>query len=483
MKNKFNKIFGIVFGIIMLFTSIIPLKAASASISVSSSSSRMIVGNTVTVTIKLSSGSALGTWEWTVDYDKNKLKLTSGESNVVGYGDGSKKSVSYTYKFKAISNGSAKVSVKSYSALSYSDKSEFSVSVSSKTISIITQAELEASYSKNNNLSSLGVEGYELTPSFNKDTTEYKVEVPANVESVNVTASKEDNSASINGAGTIEVAEGDNKIDIVVTAENGSTKTYSVIVTVKDENPIEVTIGSEKLTVVKRSSSLTSPENYEAKEITINDIKVPAFYSEVNDYYLVGLKSEAGEVKLYVYDEKNNTYTLYTETKVNQLLLQILTIEKSFENYVKSTIEIGDNNYECYKIKNSKYAIIYAKNLTNGKKDYYLYDSKNNTAISYTNEEAKIYQAKSEKYFQIILLLGAETAIVFLVLIIVLLSKLIKNKKKKKLIKETLIEKQKEEDKKEVIEEVKEDIVEDNNELVETKKSTKRKSKKKEDAE
>ena len=44
-----------------------------------------------------------------------------------------------------------------------------SVSASNANIKAMTQAELEATYSKNNNLKSLSVEGYEIDPAFNKD--------------------------------------------------------------------------------------------------------------------------------------------------------------------------------------------------------------------------------------------------------------------------------------------------------------------------
>ena len=59
-------------------------------------------------------------------------------------------------------------------------------SASSVTIKTMTQAELEATYSTNANLKSLTVDGYELTPAFDKNTLEYKVEVPNEVASVNV---------------------------------------------------------------------------------------------------------------------------------------------------------------------------------------------------------------------------------------------------------------------------------------------------------
>lgn len=58
----------------------------------------------------------------------------------------------------------------------------------------MTQAELEASYSKDNNLKGLtvkvGEESYSIDPVFDKNTLEYKVTVPTGTTSVHVEALK-----------------------------------------------------------------------------------------------------------------------------------------------------------------------------------------------------------------------------------------------------------------------------------------------------
>jgi len=438
MKKILKNILYSFVSLIFVLGSFMKINAASANISVSSNSSKVVVGNTFTVTVKISSSVAMGTWEWTIDYDTKKFKLVSGESNVADvYQNENTKSKSYTYKFKAIAAGNGKISVKSAGAIDMNENS-MSLSVGSKTVTVITQAQLEASYSKNNNLKSLSVEGYSLSPEFNKDTTEYTVTTPSNTEKIKVIADVEDSKSSISGAGEFEVEEGENKIQVVVTAENGSTKTYTIIINVKDDNPIEVNINDELLTVVKRSSNLVAPNNFENTEITINDIKVPAFYSQINDYYLVGLKNKEGETNLYIYNEKDNSYTLYTETKLNQLLLQPLPIEKIFENYTKGTVIINDIEFESYSLNNSNYYIIHAKELTSGKDNYYLYDKTINTAIIYTDEETEIYKETNEKYLQLILLLGAETIIVFIILLILLIVSIVKKNKRKKLRKQKM---------------------------------------------
>ena len=126
-------------------------------------------------------------------------------------------------KFQALKSGSASVNVGSYLVYAL-DESKMSVSVKSATINLRTQAEIEASYSKNANLKSLGVEGYSISPAFNKESFEYTLEVENNVERVNITGGVEDSTAHVSGLGTVDLTEGANKFEIVVTAQKRKYK-------------------------------------------------------------------------------------------------------------------------------------------------------------------------------------------------------------------------------------------------------------------
>ena len=88
--------------------------------------------------------------------------------------------------------------------------------------------------SSNNNLKSLEIGGYTLSPEFSKDTLEYFVEVPNGTTSININSTREDNTASISGNGEVSVNEGSNKIELKVQAENGNVKVYVINVTVKE---------------------------------------------------------------------------------------------------------------------------------------------------------------------------------------------------------------------------------------------------------
>lgn len=444
----------------LLFT--ITVDAATAKITVSTSKSQVVVGNTFTVTTKIS-GSGLGSWQWTLNYDTKKFKLVSG-GNVFFFSESGENQKSKTWTLKAIAKGSGTISVKAAGAFAYKDESTMKITTNSKTVKVITQAELEASYSKDNNLKSLSVEGLKLEPKFNKDTTDYKVTAESNTTEIKINATKSDSKADLSGTGTFKVTEGENKFTITVEAENGSIKKYNITVNVTDPNPITVKINDKDYTVVKRESNLTKPEDYEKTEITINESKVPAFYNEVNNFTLVGLKDENGDISLFLYDKETNTFSEYKEIKLDQIKLYPLSIDKEIDNYKLTKIKINDIEFDALILDNSDYAVIHAQNMNNGSSDYYTYDTKTNTVIRYTDETLKPLKDKITKYEKMIILLCGETLLVFFILICILIAKIRNNKKRKKIHKMMLKQKELEEKQKQEsnIKEEKQEIKEEN---------------------
>lgn len=99
------------------------------------------------------------------------------------------------------------------------------------------------SLSSNNYLSGLTISQGTLTPAFDRNTTTYTAEVENATDSVTVTPVKDSNWASLkvndktvasgSASEAIKLAECANTITIRVTAENGSTKDYTITVTRK----------------------------------------------------------------------------------------------------------------------------------------------------------------------------------------------------------------------------------------------------------
>lgn len=94
-------------------------------------------------------------------------------------------------------------------------------------------------------LKSLEVEGYKLTPEFSSEVTEYTLNVTEDVTSLDIKAEPEDEKAKVKITGNDELLDGVNKIEIKVTAEDGTERKYTINV-IKGEMS---SLGLEKLNI------------------------------------------------------------------------------------------------------------------------------------------------------------------------------------------------------------------------------------------
>ncbi len=433
MKKLYKKILTGAF--ILLFAFIFKIdnvSAASCRIGVSAPSS-VVVGQSFKVTVTVAGSASIGSWEYTLSYDSSKVRLNSGTLHVVDYGNGSKSSSSYSYSFTALQSGSATFKPVNASVLDYASTNECLSSTGSASVSMKSQSEIEASYSRNNNLSSLSVEGADLSPSFNKNITEYQATLPVDTTKAKIIATAQDSKASITGAGEVDVVDGINKIEIIVTAEHGEKKKYVINLTVQELDPVKVKVDGKTYTVVRKKGQVENiPVGFTETTIKIGDQDVCAYQSEIAKILLVALKDNEGNIKLFIYDKNKNSYTSFMEAKGGEVNLLILNNEKIKTplDFVKTSFKINDLKIEGYKYrydKNDNYYLVYAKNLETGDEGFYLYDKKNSTFSRYYKELSDIKDMHTKYLFYV----AAALALIFVLIIIFkLLGKFKSNDKK-----------------------------------------------------
>ena len=131
--------------------------------------------------------------------------------------------------------------------------------------------------SSDNYLSELEIEGYTLTPEFDKQTLEYSIKEEVKSNEINIKASTSNNKAKINGSGNIKINKDKNEYRIDVTAENGSTRTYIIKLIVANDNSSNNTdenktlIESNKIEETKEVNTNTiETENSKKEEIAEN---------------------------------------------------------------------------------------------------------------------------------------------------------------------------------------------------------------------
>ena len=401
----------------------------AGDLSISANTSSVTVGGNVVVTVR---GSDIA----------GRLSLTSSNGSVLSGGASSFwiDNNTVTYTFRAVSAGSATITVNpvdvaDYSGNVYSQSKSITVSVRNKVVIVL---------SGDSSLSSLSIDGATLSPEFNKDTLEYTTELQPDTTKINVVAEANHGGASISGAGEKEVSDGDNRLEIVVTAENGTTSTYIVNAKVKEFNPIEVQIDGEIYTVVRKKSTIVPPENYTETTVTINNEEVPAYYSDITKYTLVSLKDKNGKQKFYIYQD--GTYKLYKELNFNQMKICLLDMPNVPENYQNGVFVYNDENINAYKTSpSSSYALLYGMNVATGEQNYYLYESTENTIQIYNREEIDKLNTEIEKYTYIIIgLLGLSFVLLLTLTILAFCKKSTKKDKETKIEKKSKKEKKKE---------------------------------------
>ena len=398
------------------------LRVSAGDVSIVTNNRNPSVGSNVVVTVK--APNVAGNFSVT---SSNQSVLSGGSSNSWIEG-------SVTYTFVAKAAGTATITVKPIDAADY-DGNVFSA-VKSVTITVGNKTtSTKKDLSSDNTLSSLSIDGVNLEPAFDKNTTSYNVNLEAGVTKINVKATPNDKSAKVTGIGEIEVSEGNNNIEVVVTAENGSTKTYTITANVKEYDPINVKVENSKYTVVRNIKNVTAPNGYEETKIKIKGEEVPAFKNKTTGYTLVLLKDDKGNQNFYIYKDKK--YILYKEYTFNKIILYPMELKKVPKGYKKTKITFNDDKIIAYKKnKKSNYALIYGMNVETGKKHIYMYDKEEDTLQIYNDELNDVSDEKIEQYKMLIAGLSGLSVLLFLILIIVIMKNHKHNKEQKRIRKQ-----------------------------------------------
>lgn len=137
-------------------------------------------------------------------------------------------------------------------------------------------AEEESSQTQENSdasLKKLGItpEKYDFS-GFKKDKTQYSVQVPEDVEEIEVYAEATSEKAKVTGTGKTQLKSGKNTLIVQVTAEDGTTQTYT----------IEAIRGEENATGTDNSVSKFGLSTLEVKGLTLS----PNFKTDVYEYKL-----------------------------------------------------------------------------------------------------------------------------------------------------------------------------------------------------
>jgi len=320
-----KKISIILIGITTVLLGVFNVKAGG---SINTNTNSIYLGSSITVSVTVTDAAA---WEVHIGVSGAASASNCGE---VDFADSSAnaKNTSKTYTTTCTSTKTGNVTfvlsgnITSESGITTNISDTRTVSVANKPV---VQQPVQKPNTNNtitpkssvNYLSSLEIGGQTLIPNFNKETVDYAIELESGTTSINIKATPEHNKANVVGTGLKNVTEGINNFEIVVTAENGSKRTYKIRANVKEQDPIVVDVNGEKHTVIRKREQLISASAfYSEGSVNINGEEIPSYYGEVTGYTLIGLKDSEGTINLFIYDEENNSYHLYQEFNFSRIV-------------------------------------------------------------------------------------------------------------------------------------------------------------------
>lgn len=258
------------------------VQASSASISISPSNPR--VGDKVTISVTVNNVNTVSATVNVSGVINDTIKLVDGSLT------GEPKTFSTSKTYTCNSTGSLTATMGSNStAVLKGNYVDISASASTMVISDINTSPdvpevptTPSTKSSNANLSNLGIRPHDFT-GFRAAITTYNVTVPYDIESVEVYATKQDSKASVTGTGKIRLKEGTNVAKVVVTAEDGTKKTYTINIVRQSET-------EEMVPNVIDETQEEKPEKLRLTAIVLqNDLNLqlsPQFDSEIFEYII-----------------------------------------------------------------------------------------------------------------------------------------------------------------------------------------------------
>ena len=420
MKKLFGCILSLVMAVMLVFTPAEHVYAQGLGLSVSSSS--VAVGKTVKVTVSMPSG-YFGT---VVISSSDEGVLSNGGDGVANNGDAAGYPTSQSFSFTAkavgsctikayctvvgdaegndaggtITGASTKVTVTSASSNndSNSNKDNSGSNTGNDSNANKDNENKEEKKSSNASLGSLVISAGTLSPEFSAATKDYTATVDYSCSSLAVTANPADSKASVTSVtGNDSLEVGENTVSVVVTAEDGSTSTYNIVVTRRAEDDPEnadkqdnwkkFDINGTEWTMVNDIPEDVVPEGFEHSKTVIDGLEYNTLRGTFGDITLVYLQSESGN-GLFVYDAAQNA--AYEFVRINSeshfIVVLLPKVDDVPEGYNEISLSIeGKGVATAYQTKGEKsddqtkdFYLVYAMN-DNGESGWYTYDSVDGT--------------------------------------------------------------------------------------------------------
>lgn len=373
-------------------------------ISVSAGQGSVSVGKTVAFSITVPSGSEA--WTYSVSWSGN-LTLESGDTAPMGF-EGDSRTNQLVFRANSTGTGSVWISAGSYciAGVDYdasgsasvtivaADKPDDSEPAPAPTPSgggSSTGNNPGVSLSSNSALSSLTVSAGTLTPAFDPAITEYTLSLPSQSDRLTITANPSDSRATVQGDGDISLQDGETSLSVVVTAEDGSAKTYTITVQVAQAPTLFLDYNGQRLGVVKDVSQVTPPAGFApAEPITYSGDTLPIWTDVSGKRTLVYLMDEKTSAQgFYLFSQTTGVQSPYLPILCGSVTYIYTDIPKelsSVPGLTPATVKAFGQTLNGWTYNDASlkdFCVLYLMDDA-GSYGYYTYDSREETLQRFT---------------------------------------------------------------------------------------------------
>lgn len=354
---------------LIISTAVFPASAENAVLSFSSQ--KPSVGQSVTVTVTFNPGAKMYSADFSLSYNPDILTYESATCTAKAAGGGIVKAaptltgetkISYKFTFTAKKSGSSNITV-SGGVYGFEDTENYNVGASA-TLTVSDAAKPGVA-----TLKSLSISNGTLTPGFSTGRTSYTAKVKYEVTTCKVYATATDTKATVAVGGKEALAVGKNTRTVTVTAQNGTQKTYTIVITRLKEGeeldgetkPEDNTDEPEKSTVIDGVkyllatdlSGFTLPNGFKANTVTYGETEVAAAQdtdANYTVYYLKGENSESYQPYTLESDGKTFKKLKFATFGNNTYIFADIPEGKTVpEGFYQSSVKIGDFDIPAYK--------------------------------------------------------------------------------------------------------------------------------------
>ena len=356
--------------ICILLISCVAFNISAVGTTISLSKTKPQVNDTLSITVTLSAEEDISAIGFSLNYNPDVIRFENGDSCTGGAGivkvvkpisEIGKKKVSVTLNFTAIKSGSSTIQV---TEAMYASSAEHGIAGASATLTVSDAAKPGVA-----TLKSLSISNGTLTPGFSTGRTSYTAKVKYEVTSCKVFATATDAKATVAVGGKETLEVGKNTRTVTVTAQNGTQKTYTIVITRLKEGeeldgetkPEDNTDEPEKSTVIDGVkyllatdlSGFTLPNGFKANTVTYGETEVAAAQdtdANYTVYYLKGANSESYLPYTLESDGKTFKKLKFATFGNNTYIFADIPEGKTVpEGFYQSSVKIGDFDISAYK--------------------------------------------------------------------------------------------------------------------------------------